>query len=70
MKAIGVLLHECSAEEIKKLPQGFPVLEYDGLYESLRIVRAREERIKQEKRYVYLLYKLPPAGIEGEKRYE
>lgn len=66
MKSIGVLLYECKTEEIKSLPQGFPIIEYDGLYESIRIIRVGEDRVRHEKRYVYLLYKLPPEGVRAQ----
>lgn len=64
MKSISILMHEATAEDIEKLPQGFPILEYDNLYETIRTIQAGVDKIRRDKRYVYLLYKMPPAGIE------
>ena len=64
MKSISILMHEATAEDIEKLPAGFPVLEFDNLYETIRTLQAGVDKIRRDKRYVYLLYKMPPAEIE------
>ena len=57
MKPISALLYECTTEEARSLPKGFQVLEYDTLYGSLRLLTAGENKIRNDKRYVYLLHK-------------
>lgn len=65
MKPISALLYECTTEEAQSLPKGFQVLEYDTLYGSLRLLTAGENKIRSDKRYVYLLHKEPPAEFIG-----
>lgn len=65
MKPVSVLLHEISVEEAATLPKGFPILEYDSLYESLVIKHAGDKLKRDKKRYVYLLYRDPPVNATG-----
>ncbi len=67
MTSVSVLLYELDKDEARNLPVGFPILEYDTLYSSLRVISAKENPIRDEKRFVYLLYKEPPTGFMGNK---
>ena len=69
MKPISVLLWELSDKDISTLPEGFPVLRYDTLTQSITVLQAVESRYLKDKRYVYLVYRLPsviPEGADGE----
>jgi hypothetical protein len=66
MKPINALLYELTAEETERLPEGFQFLEYDTLTGSLRVICAGIEQARNEKRYVYLCYKEPPASFNGD----
>lgn len=59
MKRISCLMYELTWEETNALPEGFPVLEYDSLYGSVRVLQGTPRR---DKRYVYLAYREPPTG--------
>lgn len=63
MKRVSCLMYELTWEETKELPEGFPVLEYDSLYGSLRVLQGTPRR---DKRYVYLAYREPPTGLRKE----
>lgn len=64
MKSVGILMYEATVEDVGKLPVGFPLLEFDTLYKSMRAIRAGHDEVRRDKRYVYLLYRMPPAEIE------
>ncbi len=66
MKEVAVTLYELRPTEVRRLPKWFPVLEYDTLFEELRITKAGK-RIKRDNRYVYLIYKEPPKPYIFEK---
>ena len=69
MKPVSVLLWELSEKDITTLPEGFPVLRYDKLTESLTVLHAGMSRYLKDKRYVYLVYRLPsviPENGDGE----
>lgn len=66
MKPVSVLLWELSEKDIKTLPDGFPVLRYDTLTESLTVLHVGAIRFLKDKRYVYLLYRLPSVIPENE----
>ncbi len=67
MTTQSVLLWECTAEEVGYLPAGFPVIEYDSLYSSIRLIHAQADRVRHDKRFVYLLHKEPPVSFVGVK---
>ncbi len=67
MTTQSVLLWECTAEEVGYLPAGFPVIEYDSLYNSIRLIYAKKDRVRHDKRFVYLLHKEPPVNFMGVK---
>lgn len=68
MKPVSVLLWELDEKDIRTLPDGFPVLRYDTLTESVTALYAGVTRALKDKRYVYLLYKIPFAfPASGEK---
>ena len=69
MKPVSVLLWELSEKDMTTLPEGFPVLRYDKLTESLTVLHAGMSRYLKDKRYVYLAYRLPsvlPENGDGE----
>ena len=66
MKPVSVLLWELSEKDIKTLPDGFPVLRYDTLTENLSVLHVGAIRFLKDKRYVYLLYRLPSVIPENE----
>ena len=69
MKPVSVLLWELSEKDMTTLPEGFPVLRYDTLTESLTVLHAGMSRYLKDKRYVYLVYRLPsviPENGDGE----
>ena len=57
MTTQSVLLWECTAEEV----------EYDSMYNSIRIIYAKKDRVRHDKRFVYLLHKEPPVNFMGVK---
>ena len=69
MKPVSVLLWELSEKDMTTLPEGFPILRYDTLTESLTVLHVGAIRFLKDKRYVYLLYRLPsvlPENGDGE----
>ncbi len=62
MKTVSTLIYEMTPEEVATLPVGFQFFRYDTLYGSLALMRAGENRIQHERRYVYFSYKEPPAS--------
>lgn len=66
MKPVSVLLWELSEKDITTLPDSFPVLRYDTLTESLALLHAGMSRYLKDKRYVYLVYRLPSVIPENE----
>ena len=67
MKTISVLLWELDEKDIAALPDGFPVLRYDTLTESVRVLHAWINLcFKKNSRYVYLAYRLPSVVPENE----
>ena len=69
MKPVSVLLWELNEKDITTLPDGFPVLRYDTLTENLSVLHVGAIRFLKDKRYVYLLYRLPsviPENGDGE----
>lgn len=67
MMPVCVNLWECTKEETRSLPKGFPFIEYDTLYSSARMMTAGVEHVRSDSRFVYLCYKLPPANFVGSK---
>lgn len=61
MKSVSVDLWECTKEDARNLPKGFPFLEYDTLYGRIRTMTAGKNRVRRDGRYVYLCYKNPFA---------
>lgn len=69
MKPVSTLLWELSEKDMMTLPEGFHVLRYDKLTQSLALLHAGVSRYLKDKRYVYLVYRLPsviPANGDGE----
>ena len=69
MKTISVLLWELDEKDIAALPDGFPVLRYDKLTESITVLHAGISRYLKGDRYIHLLYRLPnviPENGDGE----
>ena len=69
MKPVSALLWELSEKDLPMLPDGFPVLRYDTLTENLSVLHVGAIRFLKDKRYVYLLYRLPsviPESGDGE----
>ena len=57
---------ELSEKDLPMLPDGFPVLRYDTLTENLSVLHVGAIRFLKDKRYVYLLYRLPSVIPENE----
>ena len=69
MKTISVLLWELDEKDIAALPEGFPVLRYDKLTQTITVLHAGISRYLKGDRYIHLLYRLPnviPEGADGE----
>lgn len=67
MKPVSALLWELSEKDLPMLPDGFPVLRYDTLTESVRVLHAWINLcFKKNNRYVYLAYRLPSVIPENE----
>ena len=66
MKPVSALLWELSEKDLPMLPDGFPVLRYDTLTENLSVLHVGAIRFLKDKRYVYLLYRLPSVIHENE----
>lgn len=66
MKPVSALLWELSERDLPMLPDGFPVLRYDTLTENLSVLHVGAIRFLKDKRYVYLLYRLPSVIPENE----
>ena len=66
MKPVSALLWELSEKDLPMLPDGFPVLRYDTLTENLSVLHVGAIRFLKDKRYVYLLYRLPSVIPENE----
>lgn len=66
MKPVSALLWELSERDLPMLPEGFPVLRYDTLTENLSVLHVGAIRFLKDKRYVYLLYRLPSVIPENE----
>ena len=68
----SALIYECSTEEARSLPRGFQFLEHDVLCNTVRTMTAGMDDVREDKRYVYLCYKEPPANwqspIAGKRR--
>lgn len=67
MTPVCVSLWECTKEEARQLPHGFSFVEYDTTNSSVRVITAGVEPIREDGRFVYLCYKLPPATFVGSK---
>ena len=65
MKPVSVLLWELSEKDMTTLPEGFPILRYDTLTESLTVLHVGAIRFLKDKRYVYLAYRLPSVILEN-----
>lgn len=63
MKRLSVMLWEIEDKGLKAIPEGWPILVYDTLYETIETRRnvKRDLPSGKNKRYVRLMYKLPPA---------
>ena len=68
MKPVSTLLWELSEKDMMTLPEGFHVLRYDKLTQSLTLLYAGVSRYLKDKRYVYLVYRLPSVIPENEDR--
>ena len=66
MKPVSALLWELSEKDLPMLPDGFPVLRYDTLTENLSVLHVGAIRFLKDKRYVYLVYRLPSVIPENE----
>ena len=69
MKPISVLLWELNEKDIAALPEGFPVLRYDKLTQTITVLHARISRYLKGDRFIHLLYRQPsviPENGEGE----
>lgn len=66
MKPVSALLWELGEKDLPMLPDGFPVLRYDTLTENLSVLHVGAIRFLKDKRYVYLLYRLPSVIPENE----
>ena len=66
MKPVSALFWELSEKDLPMLPDGFPVLRYDTLTENLSVLHVGAIRFLKDKRYVYLLYRLPSVIPENE----
>lgn len=66
MKPVSALLWELSEKDLPMLPDGFPVLRYDTLTENLSVLHVGAIRFLKDRRYVYLLYRLPSVIPENE----
>lgn len=69
MKTISILLWELDEKDIAALPDGFPVLRYDKLTESITVLHVHGAVFMRDRRYVYLLYRQPsiiPENGDGE----
>lgn len=69
MKTISILLWELDEKDIAALPDGFPVLRYDKLTESITVLHAHGAAFMRDRRCVYLLYRQPsiiPENEDGE----
>lgn len=63
MKRLSVMLWEIEDKDLETIPEGWPILVYDTLYESIDVRRNVKGKLPsgKNKRYVRLMYKLPPA---------
>lgn len=63
MKRLSVMLWEIEDKDLETLPEGWPILVYDTLYDTIETRRnvKRDLPSGKNKRYVRLMYKLPPA---------
>ena len=69
MKTISILLWELDEKDIAALPEGFPVLRYDKLTQTITVLHAGISRYLKGDRYIHLLYRLPnviPGNGDGE----
>lgn len=69
MKTISILLWELDEKDITALPDGFPVLRYDKLTQTITVLHAHGAAFMRDRRYVYLLYRQPsiiPENGDGE----
>lgn len=63
MKKLTVMLWEIEDKDLKAIPEGWPILVYDTLYETIDVRRNVKHALPsgKNKRYVRLMYKEPPA---------
>ena len=69
MKTISILLWELDEKDIAALPEGFPVLRYDKLTQTITVLHAGISRYLKGDRYIHLLYRQPsiiPENGDGE----
>ena len=66
MKTISVLLWELDEKDIAALPDGFPVLRYDKLTQTITVLHAGISRYLKGDRYIHLLYRQPSIIHENE----
>lgn len=69
MKTISILLWELDEKDIAALPDGFPVLRYDKLTQTITVLHAGISRYLKGDRYIHLLYRQPsiiPENGDGE----
>ena len=65
MKTISILLWELDEKDIAALPEGFPVLRYDRLTETITVLHAGISRYLKGDRYIHLLYRQPSIITEN-----
>ena len=67
MKPVSILLYALTADEIKCLPTGFPILRHDAETDAYMLlsaggVNASPGQISHKKSCTYYALRLPPAG--------
>ena len=64
MKKLTVMLWEIEDKDLEAIPEGWPILVYDTLYETIETRRNVKGKLPsgRNKRYVRLMYKEPPVS--------
>ncbi len=63
MKAVAFVLYEVDQNDIKRLPQGFEVLQSNILYDISEIKHAGVDSFRFQKHFRHFLLKTPPASF-------
>ena len=63
MKKLTVMLWEIEDKDLEAIPDGWPILVYDTLYETIEVRHKEKGKLPSGKNkcYVRLMYKEPPA---------